>query len=485
MIVVTFITRPMQHISTQIFSYVDAQGSLTHNNHEKLLLPDMLSLLTSSNCELLNRPAYGLSETGGTLRHCVSRVQAQTEKRRSLLNADVFASKMDFLNEIMPALSVLDVADPAPQNARSCRDALETLQEVGVRLHEETGLQAFLQNCKCVGLELYNLGMQAEVLLGLLGDPGFFRQNLGSVDKQDPSIKRWTMQHKDNIDRSREFLVASVLRRQDTDAKRKTKQSTRDLLDLDSDPDAEVPPTQPRPRRAVRQIVKEEPDVVIDTEDEGTEQRPSALQLRLQQRRAVAEDEGTGQRPSALQLRLQQRRAAAEPEASDDEPEPSALQQRLQTRLGSSVAAPEPKRKAPRTQKQDPADIEKRLTAKVEDMMKMQMQQMQQMMSLMNPSQSSGSQLNIAAEIAAGVNVSAEDVGKDDVPPSQKSKRSAPTELRADDLGGNDDIRVPPSQKNKKATKEIDDAAGKVSRSQTEGSQRRSQREKKRDFTDE
>ena len=76
--------------------------------------------------------------------------------------------------------------------------------------HEETGLQAFLQNCRCAGLELCNLGMQAEVLLGLLGGPGCFRENLGSVYRQDPTTKRWSMQHKNHVDRSRELLVASL-----------------------------------------------------------------------------------------------------------------------------------------------------------------------------------------------------------------------------------------------------------------------------------
>ena len=34
------------------------------------------------------------------------------------------------------------------------------------------------------------MGIQAEVLLGLLGAPGVMRENIGNIDKQDTSIRR-------------------------------------------------------------------------------------------------------------------------------------------------------------------------------------------------------------------------------------------------------------------------------------------------------
>ena len=106
------------------------------------------------------------------------------------MEREVLNSKISFLLEISPALAVLDAKNPAQSTTRTVQDSLETLQEIGLRLHEDTGLQAFFQYCKCIGLEFHQMGIQAEVLLGLLGAPGVMCENMENIDKQDASIRR-------------------------------------------------------------------------------------------------------------------------------------------------------------------------------------------------------------------------------------------------------------------------------------------------------
>ena len=109
-----------------------------------------------------------------------------------------------------------------------------TLPEIGLRLREEKGLQAFMQNCKCV------------VLLGLLGDPGMMRENHGHIDKRDPSIRRWSLREKDYLDSARDVVTASVTRRMDTDFQAKgVKWRPRGCRGLDSESEG-LPPLQPR-----------------------------------------------------------------------------------------------------------------------------------------------------------------------------------------------------------------------------------------------
>ena len=236
-----------QALNCQIFAYADAQGQLTDNGHDGKIMTDLLAMCTPENEELLNRPAFGISERAGTAAHCMAHLQKHLEKKTTLVNKDLFSSRMAPFFELLPALQVLDGSRP-PARSAELVEALQALATEGTRLKGDQRAQTFLQNMKHVGLQLYHTAYALETLLGFLGNPALFREKIGHLDRQDPKIQQWPMSHATDAARMVNFLKASVVRRYGVDAKRKSKAAypTQDIGSLDSDNEAaEVPVASP------------------------------------------------------------------------------------------------------------------------------------------------------------------------------------------------------------------------------------------------
>ena len=86
--------RRHQHLVARIFAFGKDTAALTDNQHERLLMTDVLHLLSHENTKMLNRPAYGISEAACTLKYCGQAVHAWCQRRPSLLIFELFQSRL-------------------------------------------------------------------------------------------------------------------------------------------------------------------------------------------------------------------------------------------------------------------------------------------------------------------------------------------------------------------------------------------------------
>ena len=225
-----------QVLNCQIFAYANRDGQMTDNGHDSKLMPDVLAMCNPENDELLNRPAFGVSEKAGTAWHALDQLQKHLEKRTTLVNKELFVTRLAPFFELLPSLQVLDGSRPQSRSA----DIVSALQHVvaeGCRVKGDARAQMLLQNMKFIGLQMYEAAFALETLLGFLGNPALFREKLGHVERQDPKVQQWPMSHGADAARMINFLKASIMRRYGVDAKRKTKPaaSSGDIGSLDSD----------------------------------------------------------------------------------------------------------------------------------------------------------------------------------------------------------------------------------------------------------
>ena len=90
---------------------------------------------------------------------------------------------------------------------------------------------------KFYGLQLYQLGMHAELLMEHVGNPAEFREKLGTVERQDPKIHQWPLSKKGEGARMRAFLRASLQRKIATETQRKQRRVSvqGEIAELDSE----------------------------------------------------------------------------------------------------------------------------------------------------------------------------------------------------------------------------------------------------------
>ena len=110
--------------------------------------------------------------------------------------------------------------------------ALQRIHHFGLDLHQDQSMQRFLQQCKFIGVGMYQLALQVEILGGLLGDSALFRQNIGTIDRQDRKIQEWPVSQASDTARMINFLRASFKRADIQDKKRVERKKKAPVIDV-------------------------------------------------------------------------------------------------------------------------------------------------------------------------------------------------------------------------------------------------------------
>ena len=110
--------------------------------------------------------------------------------------------------------------------------ALQRIHHFGVDLHQDQSMQRFLQQCKFIGVRMYQLALQVEILGGLFFDPALFRQNIGTIDRQDRKIQEWPVSQASDPARMINFLRASLKRADIQDKKRVDRKKKAPVIDV-------------------------------------------------------------------------------------------------------------------------------------------------------------------------------------------------------------------------------------------------------------
>lgn len=234
-----------QTLTAQLYAYVSADGRFTDQGHELANLRTMKGLMSCENDEMLNRPAFGISEKAGSTRVALENLNSHLEKRTNLLNVDLMKRRLAPFLEVMPALEKLDNTR-GYERAADLTAALQDVTDLAKTTVADSKSILFLQNMKFIGLQMYEAAVNLETLLAPMGDPAWFRENLGHVDRQDPKLAQWPLGAASDSARMINFLRASMERRRANDAKRRPAATTGGdaLGDLDSDIEVDPMPAE-------------------------------------------------------------------------------------------------------------------------------------------------------------------------------------------------------------------------------------------------
>ena len=99
------------------------------------------------------------------------------------------------------------------------KSCLNSVGKMSQKMNEGKKMQVFPQNCKFIGLRLYQIGISSEVLGCSLGVPKNFREKLGHAGHQDSKLQQWPLSAARGTGRMNNFLKASVDRRVATELK--------------------------------------------------------------------------------------------------------------------------------------------------------------------------------------------------------------------------------------------------------------------------
>lgn len=106
-------------ITSAVFAYTNSEGHLTDNGHEKWTAEQLRQFANAENEELLNRPAYGISEHCGTIRHTLHEVGQHLSKPTCLFNKALFEKRLANMFAAVEALEVLDTGSSADHSERT------------------------------------------------------------------------------------------------------------------------------------------------------------------------------------------------------------------------------------------------------------------------------------------------------------------------------------------------------------------------------
>ncbi len=177
-------------IESQLFTHNVDGDQWTDMCQDTMRLPDVLQLLDYTIEDMLNRPGFGIRQRAGSIRSLLGVINGHCTKSTSLLNKDLFSKRLEKLTELLPHLQVLDGFNAGrSMESRDMNGALLALHEYGVELGSDRTTQKFLQQMKYIGIRMYQLGVESEILPGLLENPKLYRSQIGTVERQHKKIQ--------------------------------------------------------------------------------------------------------------------------------------------------------------------------------------------------------------------------------------------------------------------------------------------------------
>ena len=93
------------HVPGQMVVHPEGSSNFTSEGHDLCGMKDMAELLTSSNDDMLNRPAMGLRTQAATIRAAYGAIESHLQKPTCLFNAVLFSRRLAPLSEAMHFLS--------------------------------------------------------------------------------------------------------------------------------------------------------------------------------------------------------------------------------------------------------------------------------------------------------------------------------------------------------------------------------------------
>ena len=131
-------------------------------------------------------------------------------------------------------------------------------------------MQRFLQQCKFIGVRMYQLALQVEILGGLLGDPALFRQSIGTIDRQDRKIQEWPVSQASDPARMINFLRASLKRADIQDKKRAERKKKAPVIDVSQGKSSDSGGVAKDPmKNRVREMCQFEAVILLDARREA------------------------------------------------------------------------------------------------------------------------------------------------------------------------------------------------------------------------
>lgn len=242
-----------KHLSGAVRPFVSDEGSLSQFDQD--ITPFRMMEFTKKNSEMYHRPAHGISESCGTIAHCIDKMAKHfANPTGSLVDVDMLSPLLTPLAEIHGSFAVLQCSKDVQPNRSEIDAALAEVSKVCANFSKSSRLQTISLGMKQVGLAMYHLAIHTEQLSDAFGDVKKFREKLGNLDKQDPSIAQWTQRKAGDEFACRRFLAKSILQRLATEDELSVKRKSRkavvvvDVLDFKDDDFAATSPRSPMAR---------------------------------------------------------------------------------------------------------------------------------------------------------------------------------------------------------------------------------------------